>query len=246
MLSLILMPGILAAQKLDGVFVGELITAKNALVLTTKGDKVNGSVYLTEYEKFTFMGNLSGDSLKGVILVPGGEEVVVMGRRFADSICATLHSNENPRRVTLHQISAKANHNLGRYFGEGTAERDALMVGKWYLVKSLMPDGSEYSRRKYFYDYQADGIMNLDIASLKANLEEGWRKAGGKGKLKFDESMLPRNTWRTSGKTLITTSVSSAAGTAEHEYTYLIKDDTLTIVNFKGGREIMVRERKKN
>lgn len=245
-LCLILLPEILDAQKLDGVFVGELITAKNALVLTTKGDKVNGSVYLTEYEKFTFMGNIKGDSLKGVILVPGGAEVVLMGKRFKDSISATLQSNENPRHVTLRQISSKAKYNLSRYFGESSPERDPLVVGKWNLVKLLKPDGSEGIKSRYFYEYRADGEMNLDIVSLKAKLEEGWRKAGGKGKLKFDESMLPRNTWLTSGGKLITTSVSSAAGTSEHVYTYQVKDDTLTIVNFKGGKEIMVRDRKKN
>lgn len=240
----IFLPGILLAQKLDGVFVGELITANNALVVTTKGATVDGSVYLNKYEKFTFMGNLKGDSVKGAFLVPGGAEVVLMGKQFTDSISAILYSHENPKHVVLRRISSNANYNLGRYFGDSTLERDSLVVGKWHLVRYLMPDGSESIRRKYFYDYQADGLMKMDATSLRENWEDLSRKAGSK--VKFDERLLPRNTWLTSGKKLIITSVSSVAGTSQNEYTYHVKDDTLTLINFKGGKEIMVRERKKN
>ena len=88
--------------------------------------------------------------------------------------------------------------------------------------------------------------MKNDIESLKRQMEDNFRKAGGRpGDLKFDERMFSRSTWRTSGQKLIITSEHDQMGRSQLEYTYHILNDTLKLTNFKGGVEIMVRDRVK-
>ena len=74
----------------------------------------------------------------------------------------------------------------------------------------------------------------------QGELEDSYRKFGGTRKLEFDERMMPKVTWQTSGQTLIT--ISERGPLPVLQYTYFIKDDTLTIINFKGGKEVMIKE----
>lgn len=236
---------VLSAQKAEGVYVGELIMPNNALVLTVKNQLVKGKVFLSEFEKFEFVGNQKKDSIKGVILVPGTSEVVLLGKIFKDSISASLISDERKRTTMLLRIASNPNYDLRRYFGDRTPERDPLLIGKWNLVKSVTAEGKEVPYR-YFYEYLATGEMKHDIESLKRRMEDSWRKAqvktGQQKKFTFDERLLPRTTWQTSGKKLITISQSNYTPATQHEYDYTILNDTLTITNFKGGKEIFVRE----
>jgi hypothetical protein len=115
-------------------------------------------------------------------------------------------------------------------------------------VKIILSSGKE-DKRIYFYEYRADGEVKHDVASMKRRMEEMYRKAeqqtGQRAKgFTFDERWLSRVTWRTSGQRLITTSESSQSGSSEIVCTYRIKDDTLTLTNARGGREILVREKK--
>lgn len=232
------------AQNPEGVYVGELITLRNALIINTKGAKLGGQVYLSEFEKFDFLGTQSRDSLKGVILVPGGSEIVLLGKLFKDSLVAGIISDGRTKPVTLSKISSSPKYNVRRYFGTEAPLRDPLLVGKWNLVRLILPDGKEVDDR-YFYEYLSDGEMRPDVESLKRKMEENFRRAalqtGSSNKFTFDPRWIPKKSWQTRGQKLITTSVSDLVGQTTHEYTYQVMNDTLTITNFKGGREIFVR-----
>lgn len=238
--------GICCAQNPDGVYAGEIITPKNMLVITTKRAKLGGQVYLSEFEKFDFLGAQIGDSLKGVILVPGGSEIVLLGKLFRDSLVAGIISDGQTKPVTLSKVSSSPKYNWRRYFGTEAPLRDPLLVGKWNLVRHILPDGKEVDD-KYFYEYLSDGEMRPDVESLKRKMEESFRRAalqtGSSNKYTFDPRWIPKMSWQTRGQKLITTSVSDLVGQATHEYVYQVMNDTLTITNFKGGKEIFVREK---
>ncbi len=235
-------PGWLLGQKLDGVYTGRLITESNALVLRSTGEVVIGNVFLTEYEKFTFLGTVEGDSLKATILVPGGSEVVVVGRCYKDSISLDLYSNESPKHTSLTRVSSKPNYNLRKYFGGHDPFRDPLLVGKWNIVKNISVEGKESTSRQYYYEYLSNGLMKFDMAGIMSQLQDDYRKHGGTKKIELDERMMPESTWQTSGQKLIIDSEIDLFGSGHLEYTYSIKNDTLTLINFKGGKEIMKRE----
>lgn len=223
------------SQKIDGVYIGSIITESNAMVITTKAEVVNGNVYLTKYEKFTFLGTILKGVLEGSIRVPGGSDVEVRGKVYADSISLNLRSYGIQQQTTLIRISSKPNFDLGKVFDNLRTRRDPLLVGKWYLVRIIDSDGKELTKRKYFYEYLEDGRTRIDKNYLRDLWEEAQREAGSRAN--FDDRFIPSNTWETNGNRLV---ISSDNGT--NNYTYFIKDDTLSIVNFKGQKEIMVKK----
>lgn len=237
----------LSAQKAEGVYVGELIMQNNALVLTAKGQQVKGNVCLSEFEKFEFVGNLKGDSIKGVILVSGTSEVVLLGKIFKDSISASLISDDGKRSATLIRISSNPNYELRRYFGDRTPERDPMLVGRWNLVRKINHDGKEIPDL-YFYDYLADGETKIDITRIRRAMEDIWRRAsvatGQQNKFTFDERSIPKMTWQTVGRKLIITTL-GISPTGPLELDYIIMNDTLTITNVMGGKEILVRDNRR-
>lgn len=227
-------------QKIDGVYVGSIITKSNALVIFTRAEVVNGNVYLTEYEKFPFFGTFNLNVLNGTIVVSNGNELLVVGKLVGDSLFLDLSSiveSTLASRSVLKRISSNPGYGLSRLFAKRESDRDTLLVGRWLVIKNIDKKGMD-SGRKYEFEYRKDGEIEMDKQEIKSFFDDAARKAGTKSiSQQSVNRYMPEAKWSTSGDQLVIT-----IGTTEKTYTYSIKADTLTL---DGGKFVSIRKRKK-
>ena len=238
---LVVLPIALFGQKIDAAYAGKFVTHENVLSIRSKGQFIDGTVYLNANEKLVYVGKLQGgSSLLGAVVFNDGAEALANLQISGDSLVGTLLVGKDTLQCLLFLIGKSETFNPLRFFvGSGELEHDQALVGTWVRIKHFQANGQPMKSGRYVMDLEQDGTANTDKQSVK----EFYRKFNSINHSNLKpppESQWPRITWRTQMNTLIFGSDQSALETV---LTYKFSMDTLNLVNSKGQREVYIRTR---
>jgi hypothetical protein len=233
-----------AQRTMEGAYQGELIAPKSVLIISSQKDSIlQGKVYSSQSEYFTFYGIISGDKIRGSILVPpdAGDVIIFHAQSRRDTIKATLISSIDSVAFVesaLVKVSKSPKYNLAKTFGKIEPQFDSLLVGEWESLYTLNHAGDTLdSPFDFVMQYFANGTWNFRspmIDKLKAPMKR---------------QIQVRYTWSTNGRKLITKTqrhipseikfkiaqygVPTPPEYTEHTEDYQIKGDTLITTSMK-------------
>lgn len=217
-------------QSFDGVYAGEIISAKNALVISTTGNTVLGFVYLNHAIKYSFFGTYQNSSITATIFLPFDQQMTLDGVLKNDSLHFKIKGAVNPQAVksgSLFKISSKPKYNLNKFFGNLKPEYNPLLFGEWQFLKRIKGSGEEVKEDNYSYVFFPHGSFVMRSSSAKyAEL----RKSLG---LKSTDE--PKSNWETTGPNLTLTYNPGAPFTQIFTFTFELKGDTLIMITTKGN-----------
>jgi hypothetical protein len=225
----------LIGQPLDGVYAGELVSSKNAFVVSTVGNLAVGSIFLNEKEKLVFLGTFEDSILEGKINLLNGDLLILIGKLSRDSLLINLRLPLDTALVAhnchLVKISSNTKYNLKKVFGRDRSNRDELLLGKWILVEVFDQNGAKVPFENYTMEFKADGWLYVSSVTLNSQiLSSGVR------------NLEPKTRWETVGSQIVSRFESAMFGSVEHTLNYSISGDTLTTINGKGYKYIYNRK----
>jgi len=248
---------LLFGQKtIEGAYVGELIAPKSVLIITSQKDSIlQGRVYSSQSEYFTFYGILSGDKIRGNILVPpdAGDVIIFNAQSRRDTLKTTLTSSIDSVAFVesaLIKVSKSPKYNLAKTFGKIDPQFDSLLVGKWESLFTLNSAGDTiYSTAvEITVQYFANGTWTVRSPMIdQLNSQASLRK-----------QFQARYTWSTNGKILTThvqvhippdvrtnalqSGLPSAPESREFKEDYQIKGDTLITTSSKQTKSYYIKK----
>lgn len=227
LLILLLLPNDLSAQSLDGVYTGELVSSKNAFVVSTVETLAVGSVFLNGHDKLVFLGTFSNDSiLEGRINLLNGDALILTGLLLKDSLLINLKSSIDTTltvRTYLIKISSNTKYNLRKVFGRDQYSRDERLLGTWVIVGAQDQNRVKVPFENHTMEFKADGWLYINSMAINRQMSSyGLR------------NLEPKTKWETSGSKIISRFESVMFGSVEHILNYSIRGDTLTTQNSKG------------
>lgn len=241
----------LSAQKIRGVYHGEIITHNNVFSITSKGTVAIGSVYLNPYNKLSFLGNFTDGLLQGDIIDPNGDNKYLIGGLVNDSLFIKIISYLDTSQVRfswLARVSFNPKHDPTKLFDREATEYDPKLFGSWLLKMTLDQNGVENTKEiirneNIEYSYWEGGSSTFSSNSLKRmNVSK----------------YMPQRSWETKGNKLITTTIfpplpvpskplpfalpTPPTGPVKSISTYEIRNDTLIIFDKKGDRSVYIKK----
>jgi hypothetical protein len=142
------------AQKIQGVYVGGLFSARNILVLETTDNKVTGTVYVTAKDHFIFTGIYKKHQLEGVIAFSGNKKVPVTGTLEGKSLTLSVTDSVEVRSCTFHKFANKLSVEPFDLF---STHYDMLLLGEWESFKRVDLKGNTMMDRSIIVSYSPLG-----------------------------------------------------------------------------------------
>lgn len=202
-------------QRIGGVYFGEIISEKNALVIRESEAGLTGLCYLDRTNKLNFTGTYIDEQLKGVIQLKDGE-VVVEGHLENGSLKLTYMLYEQGKTTSLVKFSSNDRYKISNVFSDN---HDPMLVGKWETVKHLDKNGKDVTDGKAVLEFEAGGRQTLQATTISS-------KFAGKMPPGFDPHKKVELTWYTEGPKLYT-SVNGLSRQLTSAVIYTITKDTL-------------------
>lgn len=224
------------AQSFDGVYAGEIISSKNALVISTSGNTVLGFVYLNHAIKYSFFGTYQNSSITATIFLPFDQQMMLDGVLKNDSLHFKIKEAVNPQAVksgSLFKISSNPKYNLNKLFGNLKPEFNPLILGEWQFLKRIKSSGEEVKEDNYSFVFFPQG--SFVVRNNSAKVTELRKSLGLKS---TDE---PKSNWETTGSNLTLTY--SALTPIIKNNTFELKGDTLIIITPKGNTDFFIKEK---
>ncbi len=213
-----------------GVYVGNLVSHRNALALTIKDTIATGNFFTDQYETFPFQGFFNKNVLRGYFLEYGTPRVI-LGRLQNDTLKVDLFSSKSDsieKRGVLVRVSSNPNYNVERIFAKEKIEHDERLIGKWKIVKSVNSKGENVLEEIYTEEYLRHGVISFNGPTLNKMLESP----------AFQRIIKPTTSWQTKAGKII--SQSNLHGTSEYpvpreliERYYISNDTLITQADFK-------------
>lgn len=243
-------------KTIEGAYVGELIAPKSVLIISSQKDSIlQGRVYSSQSAYFTFYGIISGDKIRGSILVPpdAGDVIIFNAQSRRDTIKATLISSIDSVAFVesaLIKVSKSPKYNLAKTFGKTEPQFDSLLVGKWESLFTLNSAGDTLDSPaiNMTMQYFANGTWTVRSPMIdQLNSQTSLRK-----------QFAARYTWSTNGR-ILTTSVQvhilpgaktnalqsglpPAPESREFKEVYQIKSDTLITTSSKQTKSYYIKK----
>ncbi|MBS1487676.1 MAG: hypothetical protein JST43_08805 [Bacteroidetes bacterium] len=127
------------AQKIDGVYFGEIITPRNALFIESNNGLLKGSLYLNDNEKLEVTGSIGGDTLQLDIRQTPLAILSLRGELKEKSIKLFYLSGGKKNTKEVFKISDRLRINIKDLFSE---KYDALLLGSWVNIESVSRHGT--------------------------------------------------------------------------------------------------------
>lgn len=189
---------LLNAQSITGVYVGKILTAKNALIITTVNNSISGSVYTSHYKNFQLVGTTSANKKINLILILENErQVLLTGKLDGDSLKLTSNDTIKGRRdFNLKKVSNNTDYNLNKVFGVLKSTNDPSLFGEWKTQKKIKLDASGHDdtgvkQEAGSFVFYSDGSFNYNSREVD------------EVKRKLKMKSMPRSRWNTHGSTLV-------------------------------------------
>lgn len=213
------------AQKIKGVYFGNLISEKNALIISSSGDELTGLCYLNKTDKLNFTGSYIDKQLKGTIVLQDGSQVSLEGYLENGYLKLTYVMNNQQMSTSLVKFSSSNRSDPEDIYSE---RHDPSLVAKWDFVRQVEKDGSISSAAKLILEFEPNGRKTSQVISVPPEFLNKL-PAGANPYHKAEFS------WHTDGGKL-----SSAVRTTKGEMgggtlPYSVNNDTLTIYGTKSS-----------
>lgn len=216
LLAFFLQGAFLSAQKIDGVYYGEIVSPKNVLVVSVQGDKVNGIVYLNEKDSVNLKGEHADRVLTGKIRVDG-KKIELSGTPERNAMWLVILPDTSRR--FLNKISNKVSYKISKLF---SSTHDPMLSGRWELIKSVDKFGNE-SDGKNSVTYDLSGNSVVQIIKIPSNVR--------RNEFMTDTQLLSMRMpgkWETLGDDLVETKMIGPNEMISHSR-YIVRKDTLFI-----------------
>ncbi len=216
-----------AAQKIDGIYIGNIISDTNVLLISTKDSLMFGSFYESANNKFPFTGIINRNEIRG--LIQWNEPILILGKFSKDTLKGSIIYGNDTLRVVLNRVSKKLNYPIEKLYKNSKSERDVNLIGKWVLIKMINPDGTQVKRYSDIYEYLENGrfvFFSIEAEQFKERMASG------------SKTFYPELQWATNNGWIFTIS-----NLGRMEQQYVIRNDTLIITNERKQAEILVRKK---
>lgn len=220
------------AQKIQGIYFGELISEKNTLVISSSGSELTGACYLNKTDKLNFSGTYNDKLLKGTIKLGDGTDVVLEGHIEDGTLKLNYSVHDEQKSTSLVKFSSRDRYDADDVYSDN---HDPTLVGKWHCVQhtdvngvTAPPDG------KLVIEYLSNGIETMQLITVPAKL----RAQAPPG---FNPHKKVEFTWLTDGTTLSSSIRVPQGNIPSGSVNYFVKKDTLFVRGAKGWIDVYVR-----
>ncbi len=213
------------SQKLNGIYFGEIVSKKNALVIHDSSGFAIGFLYLNKSDRLNFSGTYNNGFLKGSIRLPNSSEFLLEGQ-LEKNLLKLIFSDNNGKKNKglLFKVSSKAKLNVDYLFSE---QYNPMLLGRWESIKHFERDGTESSDGKTAYEFESNGRGYSQLVALPKDFAP--KSDGPPG---FNPYKKLEMNWSTKEKEL-TVSLQFHERESTGNFDYLIRGDTI-ITNTNG------------
>jgi hypothetical protein len=212
-------------QKIQGVYVGKILSERNVFVIEADGSHLKGALYVSEKEKFIFSGTYNRPQLKGTLILDSSKNILVKGSLEGYFLTLSFPDTSKMGSRTLHRVSSKIKVDITDLFSN---QHDMLLLGAWISFKQTDASGKDITNgtmiREYFLQGRGEGRLtgapptvsrNFSSAEVATVMAVRWpiRWETHKGLLDQTEDHAP--------------SGSRINATVHFTMSYSIKNDTL-------------------
>jgi hypothetical protein len=208
--------GTTLAQKIKGVYFGDLISEKNTLIIKASGSELTGACYLNKTDRLDFSGTYIDGHLEGSIQLQDGSNVTLEGRIEDGSLKLNCLINNEHKSTSLVKFSSNERYDLNDVYSD---RHDPLLVGKWETVKAIDKNGVIVSHSKSIEEFESNGRLTTQVITLAPELQ-GQVPSG------LDPHKKVELTWYTEGTILTRTVIN---GRYPASLPYAVKGDTLIV-----------------
>lgn len=179
----------------SGVYMGNLLSSKNAFAITIKDTIATGTLYTNQYESFVFQGFFSKNVIRGYF-VEYGEPRVILAKLLSDTLKIDFISSKGDsveKQCIMVRVSSNANYNIEKIFSKEKTEHDERLIGKWVIVKSVNSRGENTLNEIYVSEFLRHGVITYDSPTYNKLVEE----------LAKNKIIKPTTNWETKGNKII-------------------------------------------
>lgn len=220
------------AQKIQGVYFGELISEKNTLVISSSGSVLTGACYLNKTDKLNFSGTYDDKLLKGTIKLNDGTDVALEGHIEDGTLKLNYSIHDEQKSTSLVKFSSKDRYDADDVYSDS---HDPVLVGKWHYVEHTDVNGvTAAPDSKIVIEYLPNGIETMQMITVSA-------KVMAKSPPGFNPHKKVEFTWLTDGTTLSSSIRVPQGNIPSGTVSYFVKKDTLFVSGAKGWINVYVR-----
>ncbi|MFC0655212.1 MULTISPECIES: hypothetical protein [Mongoliitalea] len=215
-------------QKLEGVYMGDLIGEQNMLIIEKEKDHYLVTIQSGKNHSIIMIGKKTENKIKFGLPLDSGEELEVVASRKDELLSLvfelekkTYHVYFEPVRKTSFDSKSISSNHL----------KDERLIGTWvekqtFTLEGILDKELDNSSKNYKFTYTNDGRI---IPESRV-----FRDLAKKHGHKFEFSDIPSIYWSTSDHAILYTEIPSISQTMQS--TYQISGDSLTITEEKVKR----------
>ena len=211
-------------SRLDGVYVGPLLSSVNVVVITTQGLALNASIFSNESESLHASGSFLKNDLTLSVKMADGASLSFTGKMRFDPEELVLFDSISKTTHKLYKVSSSTKYDVSRLFSE---TNDLALFGRWVSVYAVDNRGRMLDGKSY-WEFDEGGNCRTRILVLPSSVLNRPIPPG------FDPYRIVDKKWITRNGIL---TMSSQLGAESISYTvsYTINGDTLVTHSLHGS-----------